>query len=173
MSVSDVFARWRLGVCSVGSTSLQIHQRAVSTRTEKTLLEAVTLSILVDPTTRKPTPFPDDFRKTLRVRNSIISAEHIHEGKIMGVLPRMQHRDDPTLILTGVTKWPNTPNGTWPFHLQTEMGRYVSDYFRLPPEMAKHPCQKLGVSPHFVPPVSNTRRLEIRLKKMFVDGGDS
>ncbi len=29
----------------------------------------------------------------------------------------------------------------------------MSGYFRLPPEMAtKHPCQKSGVSPYFVPP---------------------
>ncbi len=28
----------------------------------------------------------------------------------------------------------------------------MSGYFRLQPEMAKHPFQKLGVSPHFVPP---------------------
>ncbi len=32
----------------------------------------------------------------------------------------------------------------------------MSGNFRLPSQMAKHPCQKSGVSPHFVPPDQKT-----------------
>ena len=59
--------RWKMGISHFGETSMQVYQHATSVHTGKTLLEGVSHTILVDPQTRKPTPYPDEFKKSIQV----------------------------------------------------------------------------------------------------------
>ena len=59
--------RWKMGISHFGETSMQVYQHATSVHTGKTLLEGVSHTILVDPQTRKPTPYPDEFKRSIQV----------------------------------------------------------------------------------------------------------
>ena len=59
--------RWKMGINRLGESSMQIYQLATSARTGKPLLEGVSHTVLVDPKTRKPTPYPDELRKSAKV----------------------------------------------------------------------------------------------------------
>ena len=56
-----------MGISHFGETSMQVYQHATSVHTGKTLLEGVSHTILVDPQTRKPTPYPDEFKRSIQV----------------------------------------------------------------------------------------------------------